>query len=381
MDPKDQRVLIWGIDGLGPNTIFKYLDDFPLYKDVYETGSHGVNMGYPCSPTAWANFYLGVPEDLHGLTPANGVGRMRDGRQEKILYDREFGVPIWEHLNNHGFSAGLFKTLYSGPSHDINGFMYGAIPRCHVRDHDSLKDKYANNAKVLTGIVEGAYRRTRRGHPPKPGVPFHFEIMSGGRTWDQCTPQQRHDIVRDYMPYIQYKNVVDYYDWHTPLETAAITDLLKFNNVNMLMIYCKMTDEIQHFQFHEPNIYTIRQAIHASQRRFQRIVEVYKPTHIIITSDHGIDIMRQPDTTTSQLPSCINPLDGNLLVKAILVKGGIVSGEHVFEGMYMVRGPGIKINHDCPIKLYQLYQLICEIFKIPLPEGYKSEPMDVWSES
>lgn len=370
------KILVYGLDGVGTNSLFKYIDDFDFYKKLYTEGAHGVSTGYPSSPTGWSNFYLGVDHNVHGLHPKEGgVGWMRGSNVEFKFEDRKFGEPFWEYFAKHDISTGLYKTFFNAPNRKINGFMHGCYPMTGRRN--MAVDK--SEQQAIARIADMAYRKEKRGFPPKPHVTIPFANMSGGRTWEQCPKEHRGQIFDKYAPYLQYGGLIGYYDWHTHSEVGAMKALCESYPVNILMTYTNMTDSIQHFQMHEPNWYTIRQALHATQRRLELLVEFFKPDYIILNADHGIGPIK-PYHGSTRVESERSPSKtGFMLEGAHFLTGAVVSGEHTWDSMYVAHGPKIKACEK-DIHLYQLYELMCDIMEVSLPKGYESKTMDVFKE-
>jgi hypothetical protein len=357
------KILIFGLDGVGPNTLFEYLNDFPLYQKLALNGAYGTLDCNTCSPTSWASFYLGVPENIHGLTPANGVGQERTGKPALNLYDRQFGIPIWDHLNQNGIPVGLYKSYYSGPDKNIHGFMLYSTP-----SFNNYLDGYKNHEDFisLNDIVQDAIRANKRGVPRIPELPNLFEEISNGYGWHEVSDEKRQECIDMYLPDKQYHNLIEYYDWHTPLEIKSIEQLIIKKSVNVLMHYTVMTDYIQHFQFHEPNIYTIRQALQATQKRLERLIELYNPDYVLVLSDHGLG----PISNLGFDSYSLSPIDGYILLDGYLHKGSIVSGEHRAEGIYILHGPKVNNSNINGIKNHYFYEIICKLFNIPMPKLY-----------
>ena len=244
------RTLLVGLDAACWEYLQPVLDAarMPTLQQLLDTGSWGTMQSTmpPWTPTAWASIITGKNPGKHGVydmlwrrpgtyefTPTNALSRR--------------GTPFWKYLNRQGIRVGLVNVPFTYPLDDIDGFTV-----CGFGTPNSVPDP---------AFPEDALSWIRQRYPD-----FKPEVDS---TFLQTAPPER--ILNEEIDH-QARNV------------EIATSLANRYQVDFLAINLMLTDHANHKM---PLMEQLRKAYELSDSHLMRLIDAFKPDHILLISDHG----------------------------------------------------------------------------------------------
>lgn len=120
------KFFLMGLDGADPDLIKKF--DMPNLKSIMKKGTHGKLRSTlpPVTAPAWSSIITGKDPSWHGVMhfvdtdPFFGKKQLVNSRSIKCK-------KIWQILNGHGLSCGIYTVPLTFPVEKINGFMVSGM--------------------------------------------------------------------------------------------------------------------------------------------------------------------------------------------------------------------------------------------------------------
>lgn len=122
------KLLVVGFDGMTPNLLYDWIEEFPTFNSFKEEGVWGTlrSVSPPVTGCAWPSFFTGMEPVNHGFDE-------NTRRFEDMSY-LDVKVPkLWEYLNAEEISTGMLNVPLAYPLGRLDGYMvpgrFGPITR------------------------------------------------------------------------------------------------------------------------------------------------------------------------------------------------------------------------------------------------------------
>ena len=156
MQSKRKKVILIGLDGGTFDIIKPYIEEgeMPVLKNLIDTGVHGVLKSTfpPLTCPAWFSFSTGKNPGKLGMF---NFYRLERGSYEIRRFDNhdvDDEKELWDILNEHGFTTGVFNNPVAYPPKSVNGFMVsGFLAPSTLSDFTRPKSLKADLDKVTGG--------------------------------------------------------------------------------------------------------------------------------------------------------------------------------------------------------------------------------------
>lgn len=359
------ELLVIGIDGVSPDLVFDYIEDYPNLKKLYEDGSGGAYNGYVYgygSHDNWISMYTGVSPRVH---------RTIKGLYEGEKYPRpEFYSkhrPLWEILNDNGYSVGFWKGLATTPPVEINGYMVSGEA---IFEQKETKEAYMSFKPIVCdkdlNIVCNYYGDVSS--PPFPKTPKQL-----GTSWEDLfdNPNLIDTVLRpDY-----FEEGLEYFKKVLHNSYINIENAYKKKATDVFWFYDMTFDYIGHFQMHDESHEIMRKALIYIDEFVGKLVNLMSPKNTLFISDHG------QRAIVNFFPSCSREVRKDAFGLSdscvfsenhIIMKGrnpGFLSALHDLKGIMIWSGENIlKGIETDEIRTLDIYPTILELLNITIPE-------------
>ena len=156
MPNKRKKVILIGLDGGTFDIIKPYIEEgeMPVLKKLIDNGVHGVLKSTfpPLTCPAWFSFSTGKNPGKLGMF---NFYRLEKGSYEIKRFDNhdfDNEKELWDLLNEHGFTTGIFNNPVAYPPKSVNGFMVsGFLAPSTNSDFTRPKSLKADLDKVTGG--------------------------------------------------------------------------------------------------------------------------------------------------------------------------------------------------------------------------------------
>ncbi len=248
----ETRVLIVGLDGgtfkkLRPWLVNK---DLPLLSSLFKDGCYANLRGFfpTLSPLEWACFYTGKTPGKLGLFALSHVEDMRDPLIPRQFIDSTAvnARSLWKILSEQKIPVGVVNIPATYPVEQVEGFMisgYMTPPSAADYYHPKSLETYLNGYKIDS----------------------EFEYMP-----EKTVPKD--DLL------VELNMIADH-------RTTTIIDIMRSVKVRFLIVNFKEIDVLQHVFWDDDA--TLLKFIKGVDAMIVKLVDVLKPTHIFVMSDHG----------------------------------------------------------------------------------------------
>lgn len=366
------ELLVIGIDAVTPKLLFDEISNYPNLEKLYSNGIAGDYDGYVYgygSPDNWITMYTGISPKQHGTIK----GRYSDENLYPQPIHYQHLQPLWEVLNENGYTTAFWKALATSPPVSVDGFMVSGEANF---EYDKVEEKFRTFLPLVCEKDKNIicdYSIGDIDKPPYPERPEHYNY-----TWEylQDNPNLIDEILND--DYFQsgltyYKNVLELS--YENIEKAYLkqpTDLFWF--------YDATFDYLQHFQMHDENQVAMKKALHYVDDFVGKIIKLMKPKNILFISDHGqraiIDFF--PNCSTEIRKEAFGLSSQSIISdENIVLKGrtpGFFTGIHDLKATMIWSGEKINSSGDVSKgQTLDIYPTILELFNIIIPnnkEGY-----------
>jgi predicted AlkP superfamily phosphohydrolase/phosphomutase len=245
-----KKTLLIGLDA----ACWEYLEPLlasgrmPTLNSLMEKGAWGtINSTMPpWTPTAWSSIITGKNPGKHGIYDM--ICR-RPGTYEFTLTNSTLrkGTPFWKYLNRQGIQVGLVNVPFTYPVDEIQGFTV-----CGFGTPNSVDD---------FAYPKEALRWVRTKYPD-----FKPEV----------DPVFLHKAPPD--------KILEAEIGHQACNVDIAISLAEQYGVEVLAINLMLTDHANHKM---PTLEQVQGAYQKSDSDLSKLIEGFKPDHILLISDHG----------------------------------------------------------------------------------------------
>lgn len=130
MTAERDRTLVIGLDGATFDLFHPMMKagKLPRLSALLEGGTHGPLRSVlpPVTAPAWSSFMTGVEPARHGLFDFTRAEP--DGGSRRVVNSRDIAArTLWDHLDEHGRTAGVYNVPVTYPPAPIQGFMWSGM--------------------------------------------------------------------------------------------------------------------------------------------------------------------------------------------------------------------------------------------------------------
>ncbi|WP_342557438.1 alkaline phosphatase family protein [Lysinibacillus sp. FSL P4-0201] len=364
------ELLVIGIDGVSPNLLFDYIEDYPNLKKLYEDGSGGSYNGYVYgygSHDNWISMYTGVSPKVHGTI--KGLYNGKKYPKPEYYCNKK---PLWEILNYNGYSVGFWKGLATTPPVKIDGFMVSGEA---VSEHKEVKEDYMSFNPIVCekdlNIISNYYGDIS--NIPYPKTPEQL-----GTSWEELF--ENPNIIENYLTPDYFKEGLEYFKEVLHNSYINIENAFQKKPTDVFWFYDLTFDYIGHFQMHDENHEIMRKALIYVDEFVGKLVKLMSPKNILFLSDHGqraiVDFF--PNCSKEVRKNAFGLSDNCVITENhIIMKGrnpGFLSALHDLKGVMIWSGEKIlKGIETDEMRTLDVYPTILELLNITIPkdrEGY-----------
>lgn len=365
------ELLVIGIDGVSPNLVFEYIEDYPNLKKLYEHGSGGAYNGYVYgygSHDNWISMYTGVSPNVHG-TIGGSYGK------DKIYPRPEFyskHKPIWEILNDNGYTVGFWKGLATTPPVKVDGYMVSGEAICEYKE---VKEDYMSFDPIVCekdlDIISNYYGDVSN-------LPFPKTPKQLGTSWEELFDNPT--SIDDYLTPDYFKEGLEYFKEVLHNSFINIENAFNKKPTDVFWFYDVTFDYLGHFQMHDENHEILRKALIYIDEFVGKLINLMSPKNTLFISDHGQRAIVNffPNCSREVKKDAYGLADSCVISENhIIMKGrnpGFLSAIHDLKGTMIWSGEKIKdgILTD-EMRTLDIYPTILELLDIDIPsnrEGY-----------
>jgi predicted AlkP superfamily phosphohydrolase/phosphomutase len=127
---KNPKIFLIGIDGAEWNVINPLINEgkLPNFKKFINNGSSGYLISPQCyTPMSWTEIATGKTFDKHGIkdfTKGHLRGDIFSSRKEDLITSTDIkSKRVWNILNEHNKTTGIYQWIITWPPEKVNGFM------------------------------------------------------------------------------------------------------------------------------------------------------------------------------------------------------------------------------------------------------------------
>lgn len=246
------RVLIVGLDGGTFKKLRPWLlrKELPLLSKLYSGGCHAqLRTFFPTlSPLEWACFYTGKAPGKLGLFALSHVEDLKDSQKSWHVIDSTAieSMSLWRILGDQGIRVGVVNIPATYPPEKVNGFLISGY-----LTPPTAKDFFFPES--LKPDLEG-YR-----------IESEFEYLPDENIETQKLLEDLHAVA--------------------DRRHNAIISILRREDVDFLALNVKEVDTLQHVFWDDDA--TLLKFMCFVDDLISKLVNEFKPSHIIIMSDHG----------------------------------------------------------------------------------------------
>ena len=230
-------------------------NDLPLLSKLYSGGCHAKLRGFfpTLSPLEWACFYTGESPGKLGLFALSHVEDLKQpmvlkyGPKRLIDATSVEAMSLWKILGDNGVRVGVVNIPATYPPEKVNGFLISGY-----LTPPSASDFYYPQS--LEPYLQG-YR-----------VETEFEYTMGSASIETGR------LLADLRAVAECRN-------------KAIISILEHERINFLAVNFKEVDTLQHVFWNDDS--ALLKFMKFVDQLMSNLVEVFRPSHIIIMSDHG----------------------------------------------------------------------------------------------
>jgi len=367
MNPK---LLIMAIDAMTPQILYNFLNEFPNMKRYCEKGNCGIHSAYTYgygSFDNWATVYTGLTPQQHGV-----IGNKGKRGNEPRIKDVENFNPLWDRFNKHGVTMGMIKGLMTAPPKKIKNYMIsGGL-------------NYVDAQSVTSGLVfnqeDRWLKQAIKGELPNWKMPP--KISEKGYTWGQINANPK--VLYDILPQDYYRDGLESLKLENDFYVKNIVNLYRACPTDIVWYYTAALDIIQHFQWHDKKYRVIKKAYKLLDDMVGQLMESLQPKNLLILSDHGQesfndivkDIPIEVQKEALKYPGATWRDDG--LIVAPARNGGILTGIHSLQGIYIFYGEDIKKDKMEDVRIVDFYPTLLALFDIEVPPERSGKILDIF---
>lgn len=372
------KLMIFAIDALPPDILFKNINMFPNIKRLKEYGAYceydTYTYGYG-SRDNWISLYTGLTPEQHGIIN----NKYKNENRYPNTNDYKDKEPFWNILNKHGLTVGMWKGLSTTPPQEIKGYMISG--EINYESDPDLQDPYTSIKPVVHEKDKNILNIIDECMIEQQPVPKSAEYF--GYSWQQLKNKKstlnnilKNDYFKEATEYL--KENLDYYE-------KNIIKLQKSNPVDVCFFYTQLIDYIGHFQSHDLEKKEIIKAIKMIDNFIGILIENINPENVIVISDHGIkgwnESFGNSDKETQMemfgmRDEAIWLENGAIVVEAR--NKGFLSACHDIKGTFIASGKEIRKCKIPDMRTVDFYTTLLEMFNIEIPSKRYGYVLDIF---